>query len=294
MFVYLAHPIDHVKSPEHKSAVQTAKGWAMLALDHAGHTVFHPSRAYQQPPFAVAEDEAKIHKANLAVLEQADAVLAILPQGVPSVGVPMEMHHAYEYGIPVVLLTNGLPSVSLRHFQYFRAEEADAAVAWLESQQRGWTIDQAVPIEDEPAPPAVLVQRLHTASQLPTRAHNDDCGYDLHVIGDHRLLPGDKVDLPCGIAMEFPDGAWGLLVGRSSALRKLGLRVLPGIIDNGYRGELFAFVENATSEVVKVSHGQRIAQIIPLPTLASRWPMVEVTQLTESARGTKGFGSSGH
>jgi dUTP pyrophosphatase len=74
-------------------------------------------------------------------------------------------------------------------------------------------------------------------------------------------------------------------------LRKRGLFVFEGIIDQGYRGPLFVFVENKTSEEVIVWEGSRIAQIIVQPIVQPA--LVKVEALDDSERGAKGFGSSG-
>jgi dUTP pyrophosphatase len=93
------------------------------------------------------------------------------------------------------------------------------------------------------------------------------------------------------VAIQLPVGFYARLVGRSSTLRKRGLFVFEGIIDQGYRGPLFVFVENKTEAVVEVADGSRIAQIIVQPIFQPR--LEEVQQLDDSERGSKGFGSSG-
>lgn len=118
-----------------------------------------------------------------------------------------------------------------------------------------------------------------------------DVGYDLEAVEEVTLLPGEVVDIPLGVAVELPVGRWAELTHRSSAPRKLGVHVLKGTIDNGYRGELFALTQNLTTKPVTISPGTRIAQLIlysiEVPTLAL------VEHLSESARGRRGFGSTG-
>jgi dUTP pyrophosphatase len=65
------------------------------------------------------------------------------------------------------------------------------------------------------------------------------------------------------------------------------------VIDTGWRGPIFAGVWNQTDENVYLRMGERIAQLVLFPNLASRYPMQRVEALTPSERGTNGFGSTG-
>lgn len=130
--------------------------------------------------------------------------------------------------------------------------------------------------------------------ERPTRDYEGDAGFDLYTEGNWVIGPSEFVDIPCGISVELPEGVWAMIVGRSSTLRKRGLLVMPGIIDNGWRGELFAGVQNLSQEQeVKVSDGERVAQLIPYPLVASRLEWQRVSKLGESDRGARGFGSTG-
>jgi dUTP pyrophosphatase len=127
----------------------------------------------------------------------------------------------------------------------------------------------------------------------PTRAHHDDAGLDLYVQGDYWIEPGHTVDLDLGVSIKSPPGTWTLLTGRSSTMRNRGLLVAQGIIDPGYVGPLYATVHNLRKEIVEVHDGERIAQLIVLPNLTQFVEPVRVTELPDTARGDKGFGSSG-
>lgn len=137
----------------------------------------------------------------------------------------------------------------------------------------------------------VLKFTIEDGSLGPSFAYEGDAGMDLAVLGVHSLQPGERRDLPTGVAIQLPVGFYARLVGRSSTLRKRGLFVFEGIIDQGYRGPLFVFVENKTDAVVEVADGSRIAQIIVQPIFQPR--LEQVQQLDDSERGSKGFGSSG-
>lgn len=133
----------------------------------------------------------------------------------------------------------------------------------------------------------------------PTRAHSGDAGFDLYCAGGPYgggywfIEPGEFVDIDCGISVELPQGVWAMITGRSSTLRKRRLLVATGIIDQGYRGPLYAGVQNLSSELVKVESGERLAQLIPFPLVAETLKLRRVAELADSDRGDKGFGSSG-
>lgn len=130
--------------------------------------------------------------------------------------------------------------------------------------------------------------------RLPTRSHADDAGLDLYISRHCVIEPGEFQDLPTAVSGALPDGHWGLLTGRSSTLRNRGLLVHPGVIDEGYRGELFVGVMNLTPETVVVEQGVRISQLIPVPMPSFQVQPREVEQLPDGSRGENGFGSTGN
>jgi dUTP pyrophosphatase len=126
----------------------------------------------------------------------------------------------------------------------------------------------------------------------PHRAYDDDAGLDLYTHEETTIAPHAFADVPCGIAVAFPRGWYGRITGRSSTIRTRGLLVIEGIIDEGYRGPLFAGVWNLTDQPVTVASGDRVAQMILHPTAPPL--IIEYTAyLPDSARGAAGFGSSG-
>ena len=127
---------------------------------------------------------------------------------------------------------------------------------------------------------------------LPTRAYTGDAGWDLYVSESVDILPGQFADVPCGVGVALPEDTWGMLTGRSSTLRNRGLLVHQGVIDQGYRGPLFAGVFNLGSDVAVVEAGARIAQLIVVPMHVHRVEYVD--RLRPGERGSAGFGSSGN
>lgn len=132
---------------------------------------------------------------------------------------------------------------------------------------------------------------LDGRAQAPARAYDGDAGFDLTVLEDTVIGRGRSVDVRTGVAIELPDGYYARLIGRSSALRKRGVLVVEGIIDGGFRGELFSYCHNPGRRKVTLRSGVSVAQIILCPVVDPHW--VESAALTDSARGTNGFGSSG-
>lgn len=134
---------------------------------------------------------------------------------------------------------------------------------------------------------------IHGQARMPTRAHDGDAGYDLYVSETTHVPPHSFRDVPSGVYVELPSDCWGLLTGRSSTIRNRGLLVIQGVIDPGYRGEMFSAVWNLTDDFVTLDEGDRIAQLIVIPNETARTRLCQVDVLSDTPRGTSGFGSSG-
>lgn len=133
----------------------------------------------------------------------------------------------------------------------------------------------------------------HTGPNLQP-AYPGDAGFDLVTAKWHMAPPGSYSLVPCEVRVEFPDGVWGWITGRSSTIQKHGLLVLPGIIDTGYRGELFVAVWNLRSTYQPVEKGDRIGQLILMPNITQKYQPEQVLVVDEGThRGSQGFGSSG-
>ncbi len=136
----------------------------------------------------------------------------------------------------------------------------------------------------------IQILRMNPHAILPTRAHPDDAGLDLYNLEDFQLEPGQGRAVKTGIALAVPQGYVGLVADRSS-LGKRGLKTAGGVIDAGYRGEVHIVLWNISGQTFELKRGERLAQllIIPIGTPA----VEEVSSLDDTARGEKGFGSSG-
>ncbi len=134
------------------------------------------------------------------------------------------------------------------------------------------------------------VKKLSPEAVLPTRAHADDAGLDLYSLEDAALADGEGRIVKTGVAIALPPGHVGLISDRSS-MAKRGLKTAGGVIDAGYRGELGVVLLNLSGKMQSVAKGERIAQLLILPVATPA--VLEVAELDTTARGDKGFGSTG-
>ena len=121
--------------------------------------------------------------------------------------------------------------------------------------------------------------------------HSGDAGLDLCSIASHVLRPGEIATVATGIAMATPRDCVGLIWDRSGLAIKNGLKVLGGVIDSNYRGEIIVGLINLSKKTYRIEAGDRIAQML-IQKVENVSPQV-VSELTSSNRGDKGFGSSG-
>lgn len=138
------------------------------------------------------------------------------------------------------------------------------------------------------------VRRLDPRAQLPQRAHDGDAGYDLRALDGGSLAPGERGMIPTGIAIALPAGHAGLVLPRSGLAARHGVTLTnaPGLIDEGYRGEVRVLLLNTDLDATFTwEAGDRIAQLV---LIAPATPdVVESDELGETLRGVGGFGSSG-
>jgi dUTP pyrophosphatase len=138
------------------------------------------------------------------------------------------------------------------------------------------------------------VTLLRDAARLPSRAHDDDAGLDLHAAETATIGVGERASVRTGIAVEIPPGHAGLVLPRSGLAARHGIALVnsPGLIDSGYRGEVSVLLLNTDRDHdFEIRPGDRIAQLLVTP-FAGAEP-VEAGELAPSARAERGFGSSG-
>lgn len=286
MRVYLAYAIDqHTHNAEQVADLEYLSLILSTRSDVAW--VYNPGSAFSVGSFS--EPEPGIRQINQYALENCDLLVAYLPAGVASVGVPMEIDRAAQLGKQVLVVSDS-PSWMLQFGQsnvrvVSGVSEADEALDGLLAPP---LIDRAGNTPREPLPVA-----LDEVGQMPDRTYANDAGLDLFVSETVDVPPGEFRDIHCGVSVQLPDWSWGMLTGRSSTLRKRGLLVNQGVIDEGYRGPLFAGVWNLTAGTVRVNKGERIAQLIVLDNATRKLHPHQVRHLSVSERGNNGFGSTG-
>lgn len=107
------------------------------------------------------------------------------------------------------------------------------------------------------------------------------------------LAPGARALVPTGLRLEIPQGYEVQVRPRSGLALKHGITLpnSPGTIDSDYRGPLGVIVMNAGEADFTIAHGDRIAQMVLAPVLQAQFTLVDT--LSESERGSGGFGSTG-
>lgn len=147
---------------------------------------------------------------------------------------------------------------------------------------------------------------VHPNAKLPTYATDGSVGLDLYAAHDAAVEPGVACAIDTGIAVEIPEGYFGAVCQRSGLARK-GIVCTYGVIDSDYRGSIGVTLICTTpwrmlgdersiqwSGTYHVKAGDRVAQLVVLPAPRITLVQVEsVEQLSKTARGESGFGSSG-
>lgn len=144
------------------------------------------------------------------------------------------------------------------------------------------------------------IKKLHPDAVLPTQGTAEAAGYDLYSVDTVCIEPGETRPIHTGIAIDLPPGFWPGIYARSGLATKKGLRPANcvGVVDTDYRGEIIVALHNDSSSLQHINAGDRIAQlvfhqqcIIEPDEDGNIWQVVE--DLSETDRGTGGFGSTG-
>ena len=141
----------------------------------------------------------------------------------------------------------------------------------------------------------INIKLLNENAKVPTRGSEYAAGYDLYAATDYdiEIAPHNTVKIGTGISVELPNGTFGAIFARSGLATKKGLRPANcvGVCDSDYRGEYIVPMHNDTDEVMTIASGERIAQLILMPYIPMTFK--EVEDLSETDRGSGGFGSTG-
>ncbi|MCH8805362.1 MAG: dUTP diphosphatase [Planctomycetes bacterium] len=145
---------------------------------------------------------------------------------------------------------------------------------------------------------ALKVRRRPETRDLPLPQYMSAhaAGLDLYAANDEpvTIAPGDVKLVPTGLFVEIPPGCEGQVRARSGLALRYGLLVAnaPGTIDADYRGEVQVILANCSREPFTISRGMRFAQLVI--NRFERVEVQEVEELSATARGSGGFGHTGH
>lgn len=139
---------------------------------------------------------------------------------------------------------------------------------------------------------AIKILKLSSGAKEPEVAHpRFDLGYDLFALDDVTIKHDEQAKVRTGIAVEFENMAVGFIIKDRSSMASKRIYTHGGVIDAGYRGEILVLLENRSGSPYEIKAGDKIAQMIPLPTLTFT-PIKVVDKLEVSERGDGGFGST--
>lgn len=144
-------------------------------------------------------------------------------------------------------------------------------------------------------PLGVKIVRLRPQAKLPEYQTEQAAAMDVYACIDESIILQslDRVMVPTGFALELPDGYEAQMRARSGLAIKNGITMANGIgtIDADYRGEVGVLVINTSRDPFTIEPDMRIAQMVVARYEKVDWR--ETDQLSETERGTGGYGSTG-
>src|SRR3990167_4338672 len=108
----------------------------------------------------------------------------------------------------------------------------------------------------------IKIKKLHENAKLPTHGYPGDAGMDFYTIEDVVFPPGKQERVYTGIAVEIPEGHVGLIWDKSSTSFNLGLKVMGGVVDASYRGEIIMNLLNTSNKEVLLPREYKVAQML--------------------------------
>lgn len=139
----------------------------------------------------------------------------------------------------------------------------------------------------------IKIKKLNEEAKIPTRGSEYAAGYDLYSCDEYEIAPHETVKVGTGLSFELPENTFGAIFARSGLATKKGLRPsnCVGVCDCDYRGEYIVAIHNDTNEMQTIDKHERIAQLVLMPYIPMEF--IESDELSETERGTGGFGSTG-
>jgi len=138
----------------------------------------------------------------------------------------------------------------------------------------------------------IKVKKLKEGAKLPTKGHPGDAGMDFYAVETVVFPAHGQMRVHTGVAVELPDGYVGLIWDKSGISFNMGLKVMGGVIDASYRGEIIMSLLNTTGNKVVLEKSHKIAQM--LIQKFEDCDIVEIDSLSETVRGEGREGSTGH
>ena len=138
----------------------------------------------------------------------------------------------------------------------------------------------------------IKLEKTDESANIPKYANKGDSGFDLASIEPVTLAPGETKLIGTGLSFSIPEGYEMQVRPRSgmSAKSKFRIANAPGTVDSNFRGEVKIIAENTGHRPIFIEKGDRIAQGVICPIYEAVFVEEE---LEDTARGSKGFGSSG-
>ncbi len=139
----------------------------------------------------------------------------------------------------------------------------------------------------------IRIKKIRDNAVTPHYEHDGDAGMDLYAVEDSSLHPGERKLIPTGLQVEVPKGYEMQIRPKSGLALKYGITVLntPGTVDSCYRGEVEVIMLNASDRDYEIKAGEKVAQAVIAKV--EKAVVEEVEELTETQRGSGGFGSTG-
>lgn len=126
---------------------------------------------------------------------------------------------------------------------------------------------------------------------IPSYGTKGAAGADLYAATSVTIPSGGRCLIPTGVSVEIPEGHFCYVMGRSGNTIKKGLHVALGLVDEDYRGEIGVMAFNQSGDTISFAKGDRVAQLVIIPY--PKVEFVEVDELSDTERGTGGYGSTG-
>lgn len=295
MLIYFAHPIDQADPMVATEAAQVAS-----LLHDVGLSVYRPGGAFTVADAPLSDLET-VDRINVNALWEADAVVAWLPPGVATLGVPAEIEAALMLNKPTVIFSK-LPLIS-KSVQIANWRSRGATVLLLDGSTAQQM--QANPValvdflrqhprpDEYPGTDEMIWTQVkgERSATLNKGKYPGDAGIDLAISEETTIASRHYALVPTGVSVAIPEGYFGWITGRSSTWANHRCDVRTAVIDSGYRGELMIGIDNRGHLPVVFPAGARLGQLVLLPTWQG--DLTYSDTLPESDRGTNGYGSSG-